>query len=162
MNFETNLQLKSVKDKKLYIFDLDETLWNGRALYPGVLEILRSLVLKGHLIYIASFNMDVPGALKYLGITHLFHGGAYGRDRSKYDMIKEIFYYVISKYKYVPIKVEFYDDQMSNVIDVHKKSNGWVRAVYIEQPHGLKQSHLDPDAPLRFVYGKRIYQVSAR
>jgi FMN phosphatase YigB (HAD superfamily) len=161
MSFETTSTIKQVLTRKLYIFDLDECLWDGKKIYPGVLEILSELYLKGHLVYIASFNLDVPGVLNHLGITNLFHGGSYSaninRIRTKYDMIKEILYHVLHRYNHVPVHVEFYDDQMSNITEVHTKSNGWVRAVHVEQPHGLKREHLDPRVPLRFIFESSIY-----
>jgi hydroxymethylpyrimidine pyrophosphatase-like HAD family hydrolase len=155
MSFETTDELKQLLIRKLYIFDLDECLWDGKKIYPGVLDILKELQLNGHMVYIASFNLDVPGVLDYLGITNMFHGGAYSADikrlRTKYDMIKEIIYHVLHKHKHITIHVEFYDDQMSNIREVHTKSNGWVRAVHVKQPYGLKKEHLDSDAPLSFV-----------
>lgn len=149
MKFKTNVQLKSVNNRKLYIFDLDETLWDGYQLYPNVLDILQELHIQGHLMYIASFNLDVPSVLKRLNITNLFHGGAYGQDRSKYKMIREIVSKVLENHR--PVAVEFYDDLMSNVVDVHQKSNGNVRSVHVGNT-GLNRTHLNTNMPLKFMF----------
>jgi hypothetical protein len=143
MSFETTVDLVQTSHPKLYIFDLDETLWDGKKLYPGVSEILHTLHHQGHLLYIASFNNDVPGVLMYLNITKLFHGGSYGNNRSKYTMVKEIMLLVINRFKFLPINVEFYDDLMSNVCDVHSNSRGFVRSIHVQYPHGLKVDHIE-------------------
>jgi predicted phosphatase len=145
MSFKTTVGLVQTPHPKLYIFDLDETLWDGRQLYPGVSEILHTLQRQGHLVYIASFNNDVPGVLEYLNITKLFHGGSYGNNRSKYTMVKEIMIRVINRFKFLPTNVEFYDDLMSNICDVHSNSRGFVKSIYVQYPHGLKENHINSD-----------------
>ena len=117
---------KKIYEKKIYVFDLDETLWDREKLYPDVYDIIRKLRSDGHKIFIASYNMEAPRVLEYFGIHKFFHGGAYQRGRSKFDMICEIM-----KYTGQINNIEFFDDRPENIEEVSKKSNGLVKAVLV-------------------------------
>ena len=122
---------KKTIPRKLYIMDLDQTLWSGRELYPDTKDILQTLRKNGHLIYLASFNDKVPSILKQLGIYHLFHGGAFTAGASKYGMILEIIQHSGQKNN-----IEFYDDLPSNIEEVNVRSRGAVRTVLVRD--GIK------------------------
>lgn len=122
------------RTRKLYIFDLDSTLWDGRDLYPDVLSILTNIRKNGHYVYIASFNPYAPQILRRLRIAHLFHGGAYGTSATKYAMIRQIMDHSAQENN-----VEFYDDLLLNIIEVNaRRGNQDIRAVHII--NGLKWS----------------------
>jgi predicted phosphatase len=134
------------KRRRLYVFDLDETLWDGSKLYDEVAEMLQGLREAGHFVYIATFNTRGPEVLARLGIAKWFHGGAFGRDASKLTMVQQCMHHVRTVHGYTPLHVEFFDDQMTNISGVHRGTGGRVRAVHIVA--GLKRRHLDSDEPL--------------
>lgn len=120
---------------KLYIFDLDKTLWDHIDVYPNTHKILRELRKRGHLVYLASFNPNAIKILKELEIVHYFHGGVYGdisQFQSKYAMIEQI-----RKILKFEGKVEFYDDMMDNLLIV-KKNDPSIKTIFIEE--GIKWS----------------------
>ena len=138
------------KRRKLYIFDLDETLWDGETLYDDAKDILKTIRAQGHFIYIATFNTRGPDVLRQLGILEYFHGGSFGRGVSKYQMVMECLDHVQTYHGYNPLEVEFYDDQMDNIADVHKRTGARVRSVFIR--NGLRWRHLNSDEPLVIRY----------
>jgi hypothetical protein len=120
--------------KNIYIFDLDQTLWDGQQLYPDVHNILSAIRLNGHYVYIASFNSDAPNILNKLGINHLFHGGAYGQGIDKHDMILQI----LHQHKQPIKKIEFFDDLPSNIVIVKEKSKNTAYSITAKHtPNGL-------------------------
>ena len=58
----------------IYVFDLDDTLWNGYKLLPWVENLLKYCNEHGY-VYLASFNPVAPLILNLLGITKWFQGG---------------------------------------------------------------------------------------
>ncbi len=119
---------------KLYVFDLDLTLWDYIDLYPNVEKILKELRKRKHLVYLASFNPSAVEILKRLNINHYFHGGVFGGNNkySKYQMIEQI----RQKINFNG-KVEFYDDHQPNIIIV-KAHDPSIRSVLVED--GIKWS----------------------
>ncbi len=118
------------KPIRLFVFDLDSTLWDGRRLYPDVIEILQHLRNRGHLIYLSSFNVFAPQILQYLKIKHYFHGGVYGLNTTKTQHILEIKQKIKNKVRCdIRFQIDFFDDKLENVQDVAKQSNNAVRAV---------------------------------
>ena len=128
---------------KLYIFDLDDTLWDGKQLYPDVKNILHILRKNNNFIYLASFNKKAPKYLQLLGIQQYFHGGAYGYIPfvTKYDMVKECIDHMQRNYNGMLSSIEFYDDLYNNILNVSSKSNGNIRTVHIK--NGLHWSHIN-------------------
>lgn len=133
---------------KLYIFDLDQTLWNGKQLYPDVKNILEILRRTGNFIYLASFNRRANDYLEYLKIKKYFHGGVFGYTPTvtKYDMVMECMIHLRGQYNGSLRGIEFYDDRMENVSCVHRTTSGLIRSVYIED--GLKWEHLNTSKSL--------------
>lgn len=123
---------------KLYIFDLDATLWDGKKLYPDVDKILKKLKEEGHYIYIASYNLYAPKILKKLKIVKYFDGGPHGIGATKYGMIKEI-KEVLNNKKRCYDSIEFYDDLHDNIYEVSTKDST-IRAVHIVD--GLQWKHI--------------------
>lgn len=123
---------------KLYVFDLDATLWDGKKLYPDVDKILKKLKDDGHYVYIASYNICAPKILKKLKIAKYFDGGSYGIGTTKYGMIKEIIKFMKDK-KQNYNSIEFYDDLHDNIHEVSTKDDS-IRAVHIID--GLQWKHL--------------------
>ncbi len=128
------------KPYKIYIFDLDDTLHHNYQLYPNIKSILTALRRNGHKIFIASFNTGAPNVLKQLGINHLFHGGSYGRGKTKFNMIEEIKQYLAYKGDTNYYAIEFFDDLISNITEVKLKGKNQIRAVHT--PNGLRFDHI--------------------
>lgn len=122
----------------VYVFDLDDTLWDGKKLYPDVRNILHYLRANGHLVFIATFNSKGPNILRSLGIDHLFHGGVYGPQMSKCDMLQAIKKFS-KKYQIKEKWINFYDDLPANVLEVRLRDPS-VNVVHIK--NGLTWSHI--------------------
>lgn len=111
---------------KIVIFDLDDTLWDGKKLYDDTLLILVTLKKRGIKMYIASFNTDAAHCCKQLGINSYFEDILYGRNKTKLDMIK----YISQKNPTVSQKeMIFFDDNFHNVREVRINSD--VHAVIV-------------------------------
>ena len=135
---------------KLFVFDLDATLWDGQSLYPDVIGILSTIRKYGGYIYVASFNNQAPRILSQLGILQFFHGGTCEAYNSKYRMIRQIIdfhngfylnYTGEKKFDTIDgsLSVYFYDDLHSNILDVYygnKNNSDNIKAVHII--NGLK------------------------
>ena len=128
---------------RLYIFDLDSTLWDGIKLYEDALDILKKLRKDGHYVYLASFNRNAPEYLEALNIKKYFHGGAFGYIpmMTKSQMVNECIDHVRKHYDGTLENIEFYDDLLSNITDVQDKLEGKVKAVYVE--NGITWDHID-------------------
>lgn len=129
-----------VSNSKLYVFDLDDTLWDGRHLYPDVPHILNILRSQGHRVYVASFHSAANHVLKDKKIDHYFHGGMYGRGISKYNMIKQILEHSVTSTGQFPSAIEFYDDNTFNIKDVTNRTKRTVKAIHT--PSGLTWEHI--------------------
>lgn len=129
----------------IYVFDLDDTLWDGVRLLPWVENFLKYCSRHGY-VYLASFNPVAPWILELLGIKSLFRGGSYGAfGRTKWQMIKEICRHHTATIG--PIQsIYFYDDLESNVRDVteqSKKEN--IPVVVIKVVGGVRQLYSGGD-----------------
>jgi len=126
--------------QKIYIFDLDDTLWNGLRLYPDVKRILSSLRKANCYIYIASFNLFADKILTLLDIHKYFHGGSYGRNVSKLGMINQIKNYHNSVYNIQNNQVEiyFFDDLPSNIVEVRRDKS----IIPVHILYGLTARHI--------------------
>ncbi len=121
----------------VYVFDLDETLWDGKKLYPGIESSLKNIYNRGHHIYICSFNDLAHIVLKKLNIDKYFTGGSYGRSDFIYKipkniMINQIIDYHKNKKKLNVKKIMFFDDDRDN-IDL--TNNTTINNVLIESYH---------------------------
>ncbi len=107
-------------DFKIAVFDLDDTLWNGKKLFNDVKYILTTLKTYGIKLYIASYNLNAPDCCKYLSIYHYFDGILYGRNSNKLDMINMI------REDNADIEennIIFFDDNIDNIDIVKNNSN---------------------------------------
>ena len=117
------------------IFDLDETLWNGKELYENTIEILEFLQTNGAHLYIASFHLEAPLVCDELKITKYFSKILYGRDITKSAMIQQI----LSEHKNIdPKDVIFFDDNIKNIYDVETTTK--IDTVHVTD--GLNWSHI--------------------
>lgn len=111
---------------KIAIFDLDDTLWNGKKLFDDTKLILSTLKNSGVKMYIASYHMDAIVCCKHLGIESYFEDILYGRNKTKLDMIN----YIISKNPSVEqAEMVFFDDNKINIKDI--KANTNVHVIHI-------------------------------
>ncbi|KAI8825172.1 uncharacterized protein EV422DRAFT_564506 [Fimicolochytrium jonesii] len=109
-------------DKRLYIFDLDNTLYLGRAerhrrlqYERRLLPFLNNLAAHGHLLAVATFNTDAEVLLLNMGIRSLFDSVVQTARATKSEMVSSI----CSKYPYIPThNVHYYDDDYDSVMDV--------------------------------------------
>lgn len=120
---------------KLAIFDLDETLWNGKCLYKDTKSILSTLKSCGIPIYLATFNNDALKTCERLDILYYFDDIKHGRDKTKYQMIKEILSMHAQLKEH---EIAFFDDNPINIEGVTKKSN--VRTVFVQ--NGIEWTHV--------------------
>lgn len=120
---------------KLAIFDLDETLWDGKCLYKDTKSILSTLKSCGIPMYLATFNNDALKTCERLDILHYFNDIKHGRDKTKYQMIKEILAIHTHLKEH---EIAFFDDNPINIEDVKKKSN--VRTVFVQ--NGIEWAHI--------------------
>lgn len=104
---------------KVAVFDLDETLWNGRTLFPDVIKIFELLKQQSITIYIASYHLDPSSVCKQLGLDKYISGVFFGRNRLKSDMIKDI---IAIHSNLTPDKFIFFDDNYRNTKDVREKT----------------------------------------
>lgn len=119
----------------LYVFDLDDTLWNwsNKTIYPDVVEILSKLKKAGNYVYLASFNPVAPVILHSLQIYNFFDGVRYGRLMTKAEMIRDIVYELIFNKNIVPNRVYFFDDMPDNIYEVQAMNTHYVHAVHTPQ-----------------------------
>jgi len=123
--------------KKIYVFDLDSTLWDGKNAYPDVESILKKLRRDNNYIFLASFNPNAVKILNRLKLSRYFHGGVHGLGASKYNMIQEILKYLGKKADGLPI--EFYDDLYLNILEVSIRGKN-IKAIHIK--NGLSWNDL--------------------
>jgi len=117
---------------KIAIFDLDQTLWNGKKLFSSVHSILSMFRSHNIKLYIASFNLIAPKYCERLGIDHYFSDIKYGQDRSKSAMIREI----LTNHPDVKSSdVIFFDDNGQNIADVIISTD--VAAVHVDWFTGI-------------------------
>jgi hypothetical protein len=120
---------------KIFIFDLDLTLWDGRCLYPDVYGILTFLKSINKMLYVVSYHSHAKMCCEYLQIQDFFNNILYDRNVEKNVMVKNILR------EHQNIKEEeivFYDDQLINILDVYK--NNKILSILIEE--GLKWEHI--------------------
>jgi HAD superfamily phosphatase (TIGR01681 family) len=105
---------------KVAIFDLDDTLWNGKKLFDDTKLILSTLRSSGVKMYIASYHTDAATCCKQLGISSYFEDILYGRNKTKLDMIT----YIIKKNPSVnPKEMVFFDDNSENVNEIRMNTD---------------------------------------
>jgi HAD superfamily phosphatase (TIGR01681 family) len=115
-NFVYENYLLTATEKKLYIFDLDDTLYlrcttDYTILHKYIKEIIRKLHKAGKILCIASHNTSVEYCLKELDIHHLFTYIIGEYPRNKGNMILEILEYTnINKDDAI-----FFDDLYKNI-----------------------------------------------
>ncbi len=113
-------------DFKIAVFDLDQTLWDGRKLYSDVTNILKTLHKKGISMYVASFHTDALNVCKELGINQFFKKIHYGIERNKLEMIRNI---LIDLPEAKESDVAFFDDNYENIKLVKKETN--IRCIHV-------------------------------
>lgn len=121
---------------KLAVFDLDQTLWDGRKLYPDVQNILASLHLLGVKMYIASYNENPLYCCQLMNIAHYFQKYYYGLGRPKSQMIREI---IEENPNITQNEVAFFDDQEFNILDVKKN----LAIIAVKVLNGLGWNHVN-------------------
>jgi len=119
--------------KKIYVFDLDNTLWNGKQLYPDVRAILTHLHENGAILYIASHNKRADKRCEQLGISHFFKCIVFGREHSKVVMVRNI---MQLHPQLQPSEFVFADDQFINALHVALYCS--VPVVHVDEGIGLQ------------------------
>jgi HAD superfamily phosphatase (TIGR01681 family) len=111
---------------KLAVFDLDQTLWDGRQLYDDVKNVLNNLKESGVIMHVASFHLEARKCCEYLNIQNYFSSIQYGRTRTKAQMINDI----LIQTPYIQRDdVVFFDDNFENIINVRMQLN--IKTVHI-------------------------------
>ena len=104
---------------KLFVFDLDDTLWNGERLYPDVLRILRSLKKHPNIqVAMLSYNWGANEICNRLGIIDYFDKIVCRCDSpvewqdGKQTLMRKL----VADFGVAPDEVVFYDDQEHNIV----------------------------------------------
>ena len=132
---------KTLFDYKIFVFDLDNTLYLHNADYnysltyhKKVNKFLTYLKANGKILYIATHNKDPEIYLKKLDIKHLFNGVIYEHKNvnpHKKDMIRQI---LNEKMSYTISDILFFDDHNFNIKEV---SSIGVKSILVEPLIGV-------------------------
>jgi FMN phosphatase YigB (HAD superfamily) len=102
---------------KLFVFDLDDTLWNGEKLYPQVVKILNALKRRRIKIAMISYNFMANEICEKLNIEYFFDKivckcrQQIEWQDGKQTLMKDL----IDEFDVKPCEVVFYDDQQFNI-----------------------------------------------
>ena len=134
----------TIDKKKLFVFDLDDTLYlrtlykKGNLTYCKIYEekiknIIYKLKSNGHYIALASHNTYPYNELHRMNIIHFFDYIIGEYPRSKVDMINEI----VNSTNYNIDDVLFFDDNLSVVKEVVKHN---IKTYYVITDYGIDLS----------------------
>jgi FMN phosphatase YigB (HAD superfamily) len=140
-------------DFKIAVFDLDQTLWDGRKLYSDVRNILETLRKGGISMYVASFHTDAANVCKELGIGSFFKKIHYGIEKNKLEMIREI---LIDIPEAKESDVAFFDDNYENIKLVKKETD--IRCIHVVDS-GITWYHINIACIKLYKFIGELYKV---
>lgn len=146
---------KQLKDYKIFVFDLDETLFLKKVdpvfaddYHKKVQSFLTFLKENNKLLYIATHNSFPNGALNFLGINSILDGviketrdvNPVANDIEDYTDKKDMILEILDNHKDLSTEdVVFFDD---NDYNIKKVENINVKCVYIDNTVGIKFSDI--------------------
>lgn len=117
---------------KLAIFDLDNTLWDGNAVYPAAINTIKYLDQEKIPMCVASFNINAATICNKLQISNYFKVIIGEHQRTKLEMINDIMQNLFPTLK--QNEVIFLDDLKNNIEEVKNNSLVMVR----QTPNGIQ------------------------
>lgn len=142
---------KKLVDYKVYVFDLDNTLYlhkvNDTTYHKNLKHNLIQLKDKDKILCIASHNVNPEKFMKRLGILDLFDKILYEHqalnprinDISQYTKKSKMIKELLSETKYTKEDVVFFDDYNYNIKDV---SEFGIRCVLVDELKGVDFTEL--------------------
>lgn len=146
---------KQLKDYKIFVFDLDETLFLSKVnlkyaedYHKKIKVFLSYLKTNDKLLYIATHNSFPNGALNFLGINSILDGvikesrdvNPVANDIEDYTNKKDMILEILDNHKNLSTEdVVFFDD---NVYNIKKVENINVKCVYVDNTVGINFSEI--------------------